>query len=219
MPTTKVAPVEFFFDVGSPYTYLASTQIEALEKRVNRPFRWRPFLLGAVFKAVGYGGPAANGPVKMQHMAIDVLRWAELYRVPMAMPSRFPLATTRAQRCILAAGERHGEPTMRKVAHAVFRAFWVHDLDISDPAELSRILTSTGVPAALLDETELPEIKDALRSHTDEAIQRGAFGAPTFFAKDAAGDHMFFGNDRLELLERHLVPQPPPSSRPQHPAA
>ena len=177
--------LEFFFDVASPYTYLASTRIDADASAAGVQVTWRPFLLGAVMKATGNQPPAlvlARG----RYMYKDLLRWSKRLNVPFKMPAVFPVSSLTAQRILAASTD---PATTRDTAHRLFQAYWVNDRDIGDHKVLVEILGSEAVASA---QTELA--KDALRAHTSDAISRGAFGAPTFYA----GDRMYFGNDRLD---------------------
>jgi 2-hydroxychromene-2-carboxylate isomerase len=195
------APVELYFDIGSAYSYLASTQLEGLTERTGRPVVWRPMLLGAVFKATGNSMPAAV-PAKGAYLLVDLLRWAHHYRIPVSVPSRFPLNTLRTQRALVAASLSAGDEATARFGMMLFRAYWVDDRDVSADEELARAATLAGLPAVeIVAAIDAQATKDALRKNTDDAVRRGAFGAPTFFV----GDDMFFGNDRLPLLEEHLL--------------
>ena len=192
--------IEFFFDVGSPYSYLAATQIDALGERVGAEVRWRPFLLGGVFKETGNTLPASVN-AKQRYMVGDLLRWAKHYEQPFNFPSRFPLNTIKAQRALVAVAR--SEPgKVGPFALALFRAYWVDDADVSQPEVVAEVASSCGLDgAAIAAATDDPEVKDLLRSWTGEAVERGAFGAPSIFV----GDELYWGNDRLELLERNLT--------------
>jgi len=193
--------IEFFYDIGSSYSYLASTQIDALAQRTGVEVRWRPFLLGAVFKATGNEMPARI-PNKAKWMVGDMKRWADRYGIPITVPSRFPLSTLAAQRALVATERLAGHDAQRKLAKALFHAYWAEDLDVSDKGVIAELATKAGLDgAAIAAATDAPETKDALRAVTDEAVTRGAFGAPAIFV----GEDLFWGNDRLGLLEDHLA--------------
>ena len=193
--------MEFFFDVGSPYSYLAATQLEGLSQRTGVPVVWRPFLLGAVFKATGNEMPARVAS-KARWMLGDLHRWAAHYGVPFRMASRFPLNTLRPQRALVAAGRLAGEATVASLARGLFRATWVDDRDVSDPEVIQDLLASAGLDAAaVMAALTQQQTKDDLRAVTDEAVRRGAFGAPTILV----GDELFWGNDRLLLVEELLA--------------
>lgn len=189
--------IEFFWDPASTYTYLAATQIEALAARCGATVVWKPFLLGKVFEATGNKMPAAL-PAKGKYLFKDASLWARLYRVPFAFPKVFPLNSVLASRASLAAAAA-GKGLEFNLA--LLRAYWAEGQDPSQPDVVSAIAASVGLDgAALLAATQDPEIKDQLRANTEEAIARGAFGAPTFYV----GQQMFWGNDRLSLLEAFL---------------
>jgi 2-hydroxychromene-2-carboxylate isomerase len=189
--------IEFFWDAASPYTYLAATQIEALAARAGAAVTWRPFLLGKVFEATGNRMPAAI-PAKGKHLFCDVQRWARHYGVPVAFPKIFPVNSVLALRAGIAAGAQGKSAAF---ALAVMRAYWAGGADISQPASVSAAASAAGLDgAALLAQAQEQPVKDQLRANTEEAVRRGAFGAPTFFV----GEQMFWGNDRLVLLEEFL---------------
>lgn len=191
--------IEFFFDVGSSYSYLAATQMPLVAQRTDTPVRWRPFLLGAVFKATGNDLPIRI-PAKAKWMLGDMHAWSKHYGIQFTMPSRFPLVTLRAQR-LLAAVERTHPSAVPTVARALFDAFWTRDEDPTSDPVITAALTAADLDAApLIAAIEAQETKDHLRATTDEAVRRGAFGAPAMFV----GDTLFWGNDRIPLLEAHL---------------
>lgn len=192
--------IELFFDVGSPYSYLASTQVASLRERTGRPVRMRPFLLGAVMKETGNDSPARVAS-KARYMLDDLTRWAEQYGVPFRFSSRFPVNTLTAQRALVAAERLFGQEAMERLAHRLFAAIWVEDRDVSSGDELAFCANDAGLDAKKLAvAVSSQEVKDALREATSEAIRRGAFGAPTFFA----GETMVWGNDRIDLLVEML---------------
>ena len=187
--------VELFFDLSSPYSYMAATQMKSLGERTGADVVWRPMVLGAVFKSVGNDMPA-RVPQKARWMGNDLMRWAAQYGVPWQMSSHFPLNTIKAMRLILV-----DDSKAAAVALAGFRAMWAEDRDITTDAELRRIAEMGGLdPATALQAIEAPAVKDRLRANTDEAVARGAFGAPTLFV----GDELFWGNDRLHHVEAAL---------------
>lgn len=191
--------IELFWDVGSPYTYLALTQIDALVERTGAELELRPFLLGGVFKSAGNTMPAAV-PAKAIYLAEDLRRWRDHYRVQMKMPSEviFPISTLLPMRVAIAA-QRAGKGDA--FCHAVFSAYWRDGRDVSQSAELEQVVRAVGLdPKSMIDASSSAEVKDALRANTDEAVARGAFGAPALFV----GDALFWGNDRLDFVERHL---------------
>ena len=189
--------IELFFDIGSSYSYLAATQMAGVSARTGVPVRWRPFLLGAVFKATANDLPV-RVPAKARYMLADMARWSAHYGVPFKLPSKFPVLTLRTQRALTAAPEA-ARPAM---ALSLFTAYWAEDQDPTTDAAITAGAQAAGLDAQeILGAIDAPETKDRLRATTDEAVARGAFGAPTMFV----GDALFWGNDRIELLEKHLA--------------
>lgn len=190
--------VEFFFDYGSPFSYLADTQMADLEKSTGTTVVYSPMLLGAVLKATGNASPMAV-PAKGAYMGLELRRWAERYGVPFRVnPFPFRSNTLRLMRGAVAS-QRLG--VFRAYHRAVFPAVWGEALDLGDEAVFRRLSERAAIdPQGLLDAIEAQETKDELRRSTEEAVRRGVFGAPTFFV----GDEMFWGNDRLAFVEEAL---------------
>jgi 2-hydroxychromene-2-carboxylate isomerase len=189
--------VEFFFDFGSSTTYLAWTQLPALAGRCGATIRWRPMLLGGVFKATGNASPI-NVPAKGRWMLRDIQRYARLYDVPFVMNPNFPINTLPLMRGA-ASYQMNGD--FDGYVAAMFRAIWVEALNVGDEAVLRGVLERAGLHAAdFAARIQRPEVKQALIENTEEAVRRGVFGAPTFFV----GEEMFFGQDRLPMVEEWL---------------
>ncbi|HCP32967.1 MAG: 2-hydroxychromene-2-carboxylate isomerase [SAR324 cluster bacterium] len=183
--------IEFFFDLVSPYSYLASEKIEELAKQNNRELIWKPFLLGGLFKALD--APPAPGllPYKKPYLFKDLDRLARFHGIPFNTPSEFPRLTVKPLRALLSLPKED----LPEAVHQLYRAYWVEDRDISDASVLADLLGAEAV-----EKTGDPEIKQSLIQATDEAVSRGLFGAPTFLV----GQEMFFGHDRMDLLEAFL---------------
>jgi 2-hydroxychromene-2-carboxylate isomerase len=190
-----MAELEFFYDFVSPYSYLASTRVEEVARRAGAAFRFRPFLLGGVFKATG-NRPPIEVDAKGRHMWVDLERWARRLGVPFARPPTFPAASLLALRAALAA---EAQGALVPFTHATFRAHWGEGQDVSSPELVARIAASVGLDGPAIV-AAAPRFKEALARSTQEAVDRGAFGAPTFFV----GGEMFVGNDRLEFVEEAL---------------
>jgi len=193
--------IDFFYDVGSSYSYLATTQIERIESESGWSVRHRPFLLGAVFKATGNTTPASVA-AKARWMVLDMARWSELYGIPFALPSRFPLVTLATQRALCAAEVLGGEAALRAFTPRLMQAFWAEDRDVASPEVIAACARAAGLDAdAIATGAGEAPAKDLLRAHTDAALAKGAFGAPCF----VVGDDLFWGNDRIPLLLHHLA--------------
>lgn len=189
--------IEFFWDVGSPYTYMASTQIDELAKSWGAQLICRPFLLGGVFRDTG-NQPPANIKIKGKYMLNDLSLWAKHYQVPFHFPEFFPVNSLLPMRV---ATVLHGTAKESSYRHSIMNAYWVEGKDPSSPETIQSVLKSLDLnPKEILEMTQNPEIKQTLKNTTSEAVQRGAFGAPSFFI----GEQMFWGNDRLQLMEAYL---------------
>jgi len=189
MPT-----LEFFYDFVSPYSYLASTRVEALAARTGAALRWRPFLLGGVLKATGNRAPIET-VAKGKHMWLDLERWSRRLEVPFRRPTSFPFSPILALRAALATAPAD----LPKATHAIYRAAWADGRDIADAAVLTAILCEAGLDGPTLV-AAAPSMKEALAAQTQEAVDRGTYGAPTFFV----GTELFVGNDRLDFVEEAL---------------
>jgi len=195
--------VEFWFDFGSPAAYLADTQIAGLCERAHAALDYRPMLLGGVFHATGNQSPATIA-AKGDYIFKDFDRFARRYGVPMNRNPYFPINTLVLMRGAVAV--QMDEPgRLRAYMDAMYRAIWVDARDMNDPATVGAVLQAAGFdPMALLARTQQPEVKDRLKAATQEAVDRGAFGAPTFFV----GDQMYWGQDRLDFVKEALENNP-----------
>jgi 2-hydroxychromene-2-carboxylate isomerase len=195
------APIDFYFDFSSPYGFLASEKIEALAGRHGREVRWRPMLLGVVFKHTG-AAPLVQIPLKGEYSRRDMARSARFHGIDgFRMPSTFPIATQAPARIVL--WLQATDPAVAtKVLHAEYRAFFVDDVDISSPDNAASVAAGCGVdPAAVRAAIDDQDIKDALKKSNEQAIAAGAFGSP-FIVVDS---EPFWGLDRLDQVERWLA--------------
>ena len=194
-----VSPITLFFDFSSPYSYLASTQIEALAARHDRGIEWVPVLLGPVFAATG-SRPLTQQPLKAEYSLRDLARSARFLGVPYHHPQPFPVATQQAAR-VLVALQRAQSPLATPWTHRVFEDYFVHGHDISQMPVLHALAASLRLDAEQIDAwCADAAVKDQLRAHVERALRAGMCGAP-FFIVD---DEPFWGVDRLPQLERWL---------------
>jgi len=192
-----VSRLEYFYDYVSPFTYLANSRVPDLVARTGAELVYRPFLLGGAMKASG-NSPPFTVPNKGAYVMRDVQRWARRYDLEVTPNPHFPINTVLPMRVALVLLGEGGFPAYHE---AVFAAAWREGVNVGDAEALRGVLEKLGLDAAhVLERSGDPAIKDALRKNTDEAVERGAFGAPTFFV----GDEMFFGNDRLDFVEEVL---------------
>ena len=192
--------VEFFFDFGSPYTYLAYHQLPKIAARHGTTIIWRPMLLGGVFQATGNKSPIEI-PAKGRYSLIDLQRWAQHFGVPLQMNPHFPINTLPLMRGAVAMQLRSEVEFQRYVA-VIFRAMFEHPRNLNQPEEVAAVLAENGMdPTAFVDLINAPAAKEKLKENTAQAVARGVFGAPTFFV----GEQMFWGQDRLDFVEQALA--------------
>lgn len=191
--------VEFFFDFGSPYSYLAYKELPRVAQRTGATIVWRPILLGGVFKATGNHSPA-DVPAKGNWSRTDTQRWARRYGVPFMQNPHFPVNTLMLMRG--ATGfQRQDETAFQRYLDAIFSAMWEQGRNLNDPAEIGAVLARAGFdPQAALALVDDAEVKQALKRATEEAVARGIFGAPSFIVDG----ELFWGNDRLLFVEEAL---------------
>ncbi len=199
-----MATVEFFYDYSSPWTYLAFTKIDGLCRKYNADLQWRPFLVGGVFNTVNpsvYEFREKGVPAKQHYMAKDMSDWARYYGLKIVMPpSVFPVNSVKALRGALVALEHPGK--FLPYSYRMFETYWGEDQDISQDEVLRKIVETVSLDEAeYFDKINRQDYKDRIRANTDAVIERGGFGTPTIYVN---GDSMFFGNDRLVLVEEEL---------------
>jgi len=190
--------VEFFYDFGSPTVYLAATQLPAIAGTVGATIEWRPMLLGGVFKSTGNQSPVAVA-AKAVYMNDDLQRFAKRYEVPFRFNPHFPINTLALMRGAVAyQADAVASSTYRD---AIFTAIWVNARNLNEPDVIGQVLGDAGLdPAELMNRIGEQTVKNQLIANTEEAVNRGVFGAPTFFV----GEHMFFGQDRLDFVAEAL---------------
>ena len=195
--------VEFYYDLVSPYSYLAHREVSRICDEHGAELSLRPMLLGAVHNAVGLQAPVAT-PAKARYQAEDIRRWAQRYGLPMEFPSPFPFRTLKTMRAAMFLKER-GE--LEAFTREAFALYWeeggapkgLREADEDGPvSEAARRIGAD--PDEVLAGASAPEAKEALKAATGEAVGRGVFAAPTFFVDD----EMFWGNDRLHFVEEAL---------------
>lgn len=196
--------IEFFFDISSPWTYLAFHNVQPLARELNVKIAWRPILVGGIFNTVNpavYEFRDHGAPGKKRYLEKDLGDWARYTGLKIQFPpSVFPVNSVKAQRaCIFL----EPEGKLPDFARAAFEAYWGSDQDISDDAVLREVCARAGVDAErVLSGITQTAVKDQLRINTDELVARGGFGTPTMFVN---GDDMYFGNDRLHLVREALL--------------
>jgi len=194
--------LEFLFDFGSPNAYLAHRLIPAIEQRTRARFTYVPILLGGVFKLTGNASPAVTmTPIKnrFEYEMLEMRRFIELHGLQeFTMNPHFPVNTLQLMR---GATFARREPFFARYIDVIFRAMWEQELELGDPDVFGVTLEAGGLYAdAIIAGAEEPDIKAELIASTESAVERGVFGAPSFFV----GDELFFGKDRLDLVETEI---------------
>ncbi len=192
--------VDFYFDVGSPASYLAWTQLPTICELAGATLTYKPMLLGGVYQATGNASPAAV-PAKGRYVQMDLERHARRYGVVLRSNPHFPINTLFLMR--LVTGIQLTQPErLQPLLKCVFEALWVDALDLNETAMTAQALAAAGFdPEQAQALAQRADVKANLRATTDEAVARGIFGAPTTFV----GDEMFFGQDRLHLVREALA--------------
>jgi len=189
--------IDFYFDFASPASFLGYTQIEAIAKRTGAALVWKPMLLGGVFKATGNASPVLI-PAKGRWMNDDIMRWAQRRGTSIIYPEGFPLNTLALMRGAVGYQLREGQERFRLYVDLIYRAIWQRQIDLRDAETLAGLLRDNGFdPDTFLLMVAEPEIKQALIAATEAAVERGVFGAPTFFVDGV----MHFGQDRMDWVE------------------
>lgn len=192
--------VEFYFDLGSPATYLAYTQLPKICAQTDSQLIYIPILLGGVFKATGNASPATI-PAKGLYMFQDLDRYAKRYGVPLKFNPNFPINTLMLMRAVTGVQLRHPE-RFQAFIDCLFQAIWVEGRNLDDLATVATVLTQNGFdPTEVLALTADEDVKATLKNNTEKAVQRGVFGAPSMFVDN----QLFFGQDRLDFVLEALA--------------
>jgi 2-hydroxychromene-2-carboxylate isomerase len=186
------APIDFYFDFSSPYGYVAANKIEALAAKYGRTVTWRPMLLGVAFKATG-SGPLPSIPLKGDYAKRDFLRSARFHDVPFRLPEPFPVSTVAACRAFYSLKK---EDEQVKLAQALFRAYFVDNVNIGEADNVMKVAASVGCRPDINSQV----VKDKTRAEVDAALAKGVFGSPYIIIDGEP----FWGVDRFDQIERWL---------------
>ena len=190
---------DYYFDFGSLATYLAHTQMDKIKAETGASPVYLPMLLGAVFKATGNASPASV-PAKGKYIFVDFKRFADNYGVPLETNPFFPIITTTLMR-MLTGLQMRSDARVHEFMDTIFKAIWVDAMNLNAPEVVEQVLREAHFdPVELLQLANEQATKDRLKDITTQAVDRGVFGAPTFFV----GQDMFWGQDRIEQLKAAL---------------
>ena len=199
--------IEFFFDCSSPWTYIAFRNIQPLAKQLKVDIIWRPVLVGGIFNIANknvYAAREDNNSSRNRYILKDVQDNARDAGLAIVFPPKvFPVNSVKAMRgCLWIAQDATAKDNYLSFVEATFGAYFTREEDISQDAVLQAICSAVGIDAnAFMQGIARPDVKEQLKSNTEEAIARGTFGVPTFFI----GEDMYFGNDRLALVRSALL--------------
>ena len=201
MTNTK-GKLEFFFDCSSPWTYLAFKEIENLCSRLNLQLVWRPILVGGIFNTINPSVyESRSNPVKSKaaYSQKDLNDWSSIRGIKVNWPDVFPVNSVKAMRGVFFALDKN---EVSKYVESVFYSYWTNNLDISLDEVMTEIVEGLGWNSEeFISFINLDSTKSSLKLNTEELAQRGGFGSPTMFINE---DNMFFGNDRLNLIDELL---------------
>jgi 2-hydroxychromene-2-carboxylate isomerase len=201
MSNTK-GKLEFFFDCSSPWTYLAFKEIENLCSRLSLELIWKPILVGGIFNTINPSVyESRSNPVKPKaaYSQKDLKDWSLIRGITVNWPDVFPVNSVKAMRGVFFALERN---KVSEYVESVFYSYWTNNLDISLDEVMVKIIEELGWSSEeFISFINLESTKEALKLNTEELTQRGGFGSPTMFVDN---ENMFFGNDRLNLIEELL---------------
>lgn len=191
------SPIEFYFDFSSPYAYLAAARIEEVAADLGRPVRWRPILLGVVFKATS-GQPNLMKPLQGDYLHHDVPRCARRWHIPLVNPLPPVFGSLAAARGFYWLEGQQGDAHLPAAfARAVFNAHWADGRDMALPENVLDVAAGLGIDRAAMDEgLRDPAVKEKLRVATEEAMARGVFGVPYFIVDGEP----FWGADRMDQM-------------------
>lgn len=198
------APIDFFFDFSSPYSYIANEWIDALAARHGRTVRRHAILLGVTFQAAELRSPVSY-PIKREYVLRDFARSARFERVPYVQPATFPIPTQNAARVFWWLQEREGEAAASQWTRTAFRAYFTQGVALADPVALRALAAEAGLDADAAEAAwNDPVWKARLKQANEAALKQGVFGAPYFFIDGEP----FWGNDRKPQIERWLSSGP-----------
>ncbi len=196
---TKI--IDYYFSLNSPWTYMGGPRLAEIAKRHGAEVRVKPVKLGVIFPQTGGLPLPKRAPVRQDYRLVELKRWSRFLDLPLTLhPAFFPAAEDLAAGCVIAAGQTGGDPL--GLSQAILRAVWAEDRNMADETTLSEIVQASGHDAqAMFAKAREPGTAETYTAHTEEALARGVFGAPSYIFND----ELFWGQDRLDLLDRALA--------------
>lgn len=198
-----MAHIDYYASLNSPWTHLGASRIEALAAKFSATIRIYPVDFGTVFAGSGGLPLPKRAPQRQAYRLMELRRWKEFLGVPINIqPKHFPSSEGLTAPCVIALRETQGDVPAIKLAHRVLKAVWQDELNPSDPATLATLITEIGLNAdAVMKLGAEPRWTERRTADTQAALERGVFGAPSY----VIGDEIFWGQDRLNFVERKLA--------------
>ena len=191
--------IEFYFDLGSPYSYLGFHQLQKIAQEHQAEIIYKPMLLGAVLKATGNSSPIMV-PAKAQYSMIDLRRWSKLWEIPMKMNPNFPINTLPLMRLVTAV-QLYLPERFDEILNGLFHTMFGQPRNLNDQSDFIAVVTELGLdPQQVKTWLDDEKVKGQLKFITDEAIERGIFGAPSFIVQE----ELYWGVDHLHFVEGAL---------------
>jgi len=198
-----VQPIDYYVSLNSPWTHLGAARIEALAAKYGAGLRIYPVDFGSIFAASGGLPLPKRSPQRQAYRLQELRRWRDHLGIPINIqPKFFPASEALTSGCVIALRETMGDAPAIRLAHAVLRAVWQEERNPADTATLATLIIACGLDAgAVMQLGAEPRWAERRTADTKAALDRGVFGAPSY----VIGDEIFWGQDRLEFVERHLA--------------
>ena len=194
--------IDYFLSPQSPWTYLGHERFAEIAKKAGARINVLPVDLGRVFPVSGGLPLAKRAPQRQTYRLVELKRFSEHLGRPLNLhPRYFPVASDDAAKLIIAVDSHEGSDAAMKIGAAIMRAVWVEEKNIADPTVLQSLLEASGLPSRRLDDSQSQAVHERYEQDSQRAIDLGVFGAPTYFVDG----EMFWGQDRLDFLERRLA--------------
>ena len=195
------SPVDYYFAPQSPWTYLGHQRLQDIARRAGAPIRVLPVDLGKIFPRTGGLPLPQRAPQRQAYRLVELKRFADWLGLPLNLhPAYFPVPGDAAARLILAVADRQGSDAAMRLTGAVLKAVWAEQRNIDDAGTLGAVLAESGLPPTALDDAAAPAVQQRYEEATQQALQAGVFGAPSY----VIGGELFWGQDRLDFVERRL---------------
>lgn len=195
--------IDYYASLNSPWTFLGSARIEVLAAEYGASLRIYPVDFGAIFPASGGLPLPKRAPQRQAYRLMELRRWRDFLGIPINIqPKFFPSSEALTASCVIALRETQGDAPAIKLAHRVLRAVWQDELNPADPATLATLIAEIGLDAdAVMKLGAEPRWTERRVADTQAALDRGVFGAPSY----VIGDEIFWGQDRLDFVDRKLA--------------